>query len=271
MTYINNRYMDTPLADIATDLNRLQNTLYGEGITHFDPPGFLLKQEDILTQAYRLKILEHFGSATKIPGDLFNAIKQINPNGERANINAITSIRNARDKNLPYGPEDENTPFGVLGRGIQPYKMTTIPIGSRHTSTTRITTDEHGKDLHFCFSHVADSTDTAPMNAIENLATHVYKNLGLKAWFKNFHFYVHVPAECTSDRKQFLKVSMKQERAGHFLRPAFEGQNTIPAGIHMAMNLTTDPVPANTHDEKSWFDDYRRWAAPAYQRELNAG
>ena len=180
--------------------------------------------------------------------------------------NAVKNSANEKLNSLPTGQPEGLAAFADLGSpGLARYWRTfspreLFPVGFTGGSGTRtlMTVDEQADGLHVCFMHDWNTVGVSVTNAIQQLATAVYREAcalaeeqmpqasGIRAWLarrsatrgpsldpNRFRFYQHIPPRGLYLGEQFDRVEMNF-REDKYRDPNWVAYRVVPTLIQSA-------------------------------------
>ncbi len=147
-----------------------------------------------------------------------------------------------------------------------------------------MTVDQREDGCHVCFMHDWSGMGVSVTNAIERLATAVYREVraiaeqqaprarGMRSWFRRhpaaraqpaaldparFHFYQHIPPHGSDMWVQFDRVNLSF-RDGEYHAPKWAGYRLIPKVIQSArFNCARDVLQSNAQPKNVAISDQR--------------
>ena len=143
----------------------------------------------------------------------------------------------------------------------------------KRTVRSVVTIDETDHAHHVCFSHVPTEYELEPDKSIRQLAQKATRILDLKPKSKPTRFYVHIPAECSSNgHESFSEAKIKAGLIGKFSPITWEHHETIPAGLHKSIiENYSEYATEFLRSEVPEIDAYRRFTVKSLENELRAG
>ena len=180
--------------------------------------------------------------------------------------NAVKDSASEKLNSLPTGQPEGLAAFADLAsRGLVRYWRTfspreLFPVGCTGGLGTRtlVTVDERADGLHVCFMQDWNTVGVSVTNAIQQLATAVYREAcalaeqqrpqasGIRAWLARrpatrgagldpgmFRFYQHIPPRGLFMREQFDRIEL-DFREGKYRDPNWVAYGVVPAVIQSA-------------------------------------
>lgn len=180
----------------------------------------------------------------------------------------VSDAAGERRNSLPTGQPDDLQAFADAAspalsrywREFEPHDLFPNGYGEDARTRTLMTVDEQEDGWHICFMQDGKSTGISVTNAIERLATAVYREActlaeqslpapsGWQRWLpggraarvkaatplpSQFHFYQHIPPEGELGQEEFDRVDLKFSD-GQFRDPDWVGYDVVPQAIQSA-------------------------------------